>query len=57
MAPQQGTGSGATQHSPGANRPVAPHTPGADTQQNREYGRETTPKGHGLQQGRSGEKP
>jgi hypothetical protein len=57
MAPQQGTGSGATQHAPGANRPEAPHTPGADTQQNREYGRETSPKGHELHQGQPSVKP
>ncbi|MGX5736081.1 hypothetical protein [Bosea thiooxidans] len=56
MAPQQGTGSGATQHSPGVNRPEASHTPGTDTRQNREYGRETTPEGRDLHQGRRGEK-
>ena len=56
MAPQQGTGSGATEHSPGANRSEAPQTPGADTQQNRDYVRETSPKGHELHQGRPAEK-
>lgn len=56
MAPQQGTGSGVTQHSPATNRPEAPAAPGADTQQNREYGRETNPKGHELHQGRPSEK-
>lgn len=51
MAPQQGTGSGATQVSPGANRPQTGHGPGADTQQNREYGKDTSPDGQGLHQG------
>jgi hypothetical protein len=50
MAPQQGTGSGATQHAPAANRPEAPNTPAAENPHNREYGRETTPSGQPMDQ-------
>ncbi|WP_337184639.1 hypothetical protein [Shinella sp.] len=50
MAPQQGTGSGATQHAPGANRPEAGNAPAGESPQNRDYGRETTPSGQPMHQ-------
>ncbi|MGO4665372.1 hypothetical protein [Bosea sp. 2RAB26] len=51
MAPQQGTGSGATQHAPGANRPEPNRPPSAaDSQQNRDYGRDTSPDGQPMHQ-------
>jgi hypothetical protein len=53
MTPQQGTGSGATQSSPSSNAAPSGHGPGAETQQNREYGKETAPEGQDLHQGRA----
>lgn len=51
MAPQQGTGSGATQHAPGANRPEPSRPPSAaDSQQNHDYGRNTSPDGQQMHQ-------
>lgn len=51
MAPQEGTGSGATQQAPGANRPEPSRPPSAaETQQNREYGRDRTPEGQQMNQ-------
>lgn len=52
QVPQQGIGSGATQVSPGANRPSAPQGPPKDTQHNRDYGRDTTPDGQDPNQGK-----
>jgi hypothetical protein len=55
MAPQQGTGSGATQHSPGANRPEASGGPPAgQTPLNRDYGRETRPEGQTMDRSNPG---
>lgn len=50
MAPQQGTGSGATQHAPGANRPATGGAAATEAPQKREYGRETAPTGQPMHQ-------
>jgi hypothetical protein len=53
QAPQQGTGSGSSQVAPDANKQSVPHGQGADTKQNRYYGRDIEPKGQDLTQGQS----
>lgn len=51
-APQQGAGGGAAEQSPDANRREnAQSKGGADSQLNRDYGKDTTPTGKELHEG------
>ncbi|WP_173044921.1 hypothetical protein [Bosea sp. ANAM02] len=48
MAPQQGTGSGATQHAPGVNRPETRDAPATETPPHRDYGSRMSPSGQPM---------